>query len=154
MLKDLLNPSTVRLQVDVTNWEEAGKEAGKLLLQNHFIQEDYITRMIQAVHEYGPYIVIAPGIALFHARPESSVKKICLSMITLKNPVNFGAGENDPVYLVFALAAIDHDSHLKLMANLMTILQDAELLDFIRKETNITKVLENIYEKIDTEDKK
>jgi len=152
MLKKLLNRDTIRLQVNVDSWEEAGNRVGDLLLENDLIEPDYINRMIEAVHEYGPYIVIAPGIALFHARPESSVKEICLSMITLKEPVEFGAGENDPVDLVFALGAIDQNSHLELMAGLMTILQDADLLKKIKLETSTNEVLNLISEKLSKEE--
>lgn len=149
MIESLLKKSTLQLQVDVSDWEEAGVIAGKLLLDNNYIKEDYIERMLEAVHEYGPYIVIAPGIALFHARPEESVKEICLSMITLKTPVEFGADDKDPVDLVFALGAIDHNSHLEAMAELMKILQDDQLVENIRNEKKLDKALEMIYKKLD-----
>ncbi|HLS08196.1 PTS sugar transporter subunit IIA [Lentibacillus sp.] len=149
MIENLLKESTVQLQVDASNWEEAGIKAGNLLLENNYIKEDYINRMLEAVYEYGPYIVIAPGMALFHARPENSVNNICMSMITLKEPVEFGAGDKDPVNLVFALGAIDHDSHLKAMAELMTILQDDQLVADIKNEKDSAKVLEMIYQTLD-----
>lgn len=151
MIDNLLSTSTVKLQADVDNWQGAGREAGHLLLKNNLIDEDYIERMIEGVYEFGPYIVIGPGIALFHARPESSVKEICLSMVTLKDPVEFGAGDKDPVDLVFALGALDHDSHLKLMAELMVILQDNELLNNIRQEENTESVLKMIDNKLEKE---
>ncbi|WP_164667872.1 PTS sugar transporter subunit IIA [Virgibacillus doumboii] len=149
MIKELLTESTISLQVEAADWEDAGVKAGELLLKNNSIKEDYIQRMLEAVHEYGPYIVIAPGMALFHARPEESVNEICLSMITLKKPVEFGADGKDPVDLVFALGAIEHDSHLKAMAELMKILQDNELVNEIKSETNAEKVLKMIYEKVE-----
>lgn len=153
MITKLLNKSTIQLQMQAENWEQAGQIAGNILLRNKSVTEDYIDRMLDAVHEYGPYIVIAPGIALFHARPESSVKEICLSMVTLKDPVIFNAGENDPVDLVFALGAVDHDSHLKSMAQLMTILQDKHLLEKIRKEHSVDEVVSLIQAKLEMEDK-
>lgn len=149
MIKNLLNESTIRLQAEVEDWEDAGVKAGELLLNNGFIEQDYIKRMIDGVHEFGPYIVIAPGIALFHARPEENVKEVCLSMVTLKNPVEFGAGDKDPVDLIFAFGAVDNDSHLEAIAELMKILQDDELVSMIRKEKSKDKVLESIYQKLD-----
>lgn len=64
------------------------KKAGGLLLDNQSIKKEYIADMIASVHEFGPYIVIAPGIALFHARPEGNVNEICLSYLRLKSQLN------------------------------------------------------------------
>lgn len=148
MIEKLLTKKTIKLKEKAKNWEEAGVKAGNLLFENNSITEDYIDRTLDAVHEYGPYIVIAPGMALFHARPEESVKEICLSMMTLKDPVEFGAGDKDPVDLIFSLGALDHNSHLDVMAELMTILQDTQLVEKIKNSTQEEKVLEMIYKKI------
>ncbi|MBY7144559.1 PTS sugar transporter subunit IIA [Virgibacillus sp. NKC19-3] len=148
MLESLLSSSTISLQVHVENWQEAGQKAGELLLENNIVEERYIQSMIDGVYEYGPYIVIAPGIALFHARPEEGVKEIGLTMITLENPVDFGAGNKDPVDLVFALGAVDHNTHLNLMAELMRVLQDKQLLEMIRTEENVDRVLNMINKKL------
>ncbi|WP_010280766.1 PTS sugar transporter subunit IIA [Bacillus timonensis] len=152
MIKSLLNESTIRLKVEVSDWSEAGRKAGELLLQNNSIEEAYIDKMIEAVYEFGPYIVIAKGIALFHARPEDTVKEICLSMITLNQAVSFGAGEKDPVDLIFALGAIDHDSHLQAISGLIKILRDEELLTQIRNGNRVESVLDLIYQKIEQEE--
>jgi len=148
MIEKLLTKKTIKLKESASNWEEAGIKAGKLLLKNNFITEDYIDRTLEAVYEYGPYIVIAPGLALFHARPEESVKEICLSMMTLKDPVEFGAGDKDPVDLIFSLGALDHNSHLEVMSELMTILQDSELVREIKNATQAEEVLEMIHQKL------
>ncbi len=149
MISTMLNTSTIRLNEQVADWEEAANKAGNLLLENDSINKGYIDSMVQSVHEFGPYIVIAPGIALFHARPESNVKEICLSMMTLENPIEFGAGDKDPVDLIFAFGALDHDSHLQLMAELMKVLQDGELLDSIRNDNDVEHVLTMIQTKVE-----
>ncbi|API92541.1 PTS sugar transporter subunit IIA [Virgibacillus pantothenticus] len=149
MISTALNASTIRLNVNAKNWEDAARKAGDLLLKNKSINEEYIESMVQSVHEFGPYIVIAPGIALFHARPESNVYEICLSMLTLQTPVEFGAGDKDPVDLIFALGAIDHDSHLQLMAGLMKVLQDNNLLESIRKAQSVEQVIKLINYKLE-----
>ncbi|NBJ70365.1 MULTISPECIES: PTS sugar transporter subunit IIA [Clostridia] len=149
MISTALNVNTIRLNVSAKNWEDAARKAGDLLLKNKSINEEYIESMVQSVHEFGPYIVIAPGIALFHARPASNVHEICLSMLTLETPIEFGAGDKDPVDLIFALGAIDHDSHLQLMAGLMKVLQDTNLLEAIRKAKSVERVIELINGKLE-----
>jgi PTS system ascorbate-specific IIA component len=107
----------------------------------------YIEAVIDAIKKYGPYIVIAPGVALFHARPQDGVKKICMSMITLKNGVNFNAGEKDPVKLVFAFGALDNKMHIKALTGLMEILKDSKLMKRLEDSENEVQLLEILKEK-------
>ncbi len=44
------------------------------------------------------HIVIAPGIALPHARPEDGVIDSTVAVVRLAEPVNFGNEDNDPVW--------------------------------------------------------
>jgi PTS system ascorbate-specific IIA component len=81
--------------------------------------------MLEAVADNGPYIVIAPGIALAHGRPSEAVLEIGLSLVTLAHSVVFGNEANDPVRLVIGLCATDHSSHIAIMAELATFLGDS-----------------------------
>ena len=126
MLVDFLNQETIRVKLKLKDWQEAGKVAGDLLVKTGSIKPEYIKAMLNTVIDQGPYIVIAPGIAMFHARPEDGVNSIGLSLITLEDGVNFNAGKKDPVKLVFALAAIDNNSHLELLSDLIRLLRDKE----------------------------
>lgn len=82
--------------------------------------------MIRVVEEHGPYIVIAPGFALAHARPDASVTRTGMSFLRLASPVAFGHESNDPVRLVMALAARDDETHRDALASLATVLSDPE----------------------------
>lgn len=126
MLKELLSEDLIELNVDVSNWEDAVKIGGGLLEKQGLVENRYVSAMIDTVKELGPYIVIAPGIAMPHARPESGVNKVGISIITLKNPVNFGNKENDPVKIVISLCAVDHDSHIEALSELVKLLQNDE----------------------------
>ncbi|NBR65143.1 MAG: PTS sugar transporter subunit IIA [Micrococcales bacterium] len=119
-----LGAGAILLQQNAADWLECFKLAGKALVDSHRVTETYIHEMISAFEELGPYMVIAPGIALAHGRPSAAVIETGLSLITLKEPVAFGSESNDPVRLVIGLAAVDHDSHLDLMAALSQILMD------------------------------
>ncbi|MGO2825814.1 MAG: PTS sugar transporter subunit IIA, partial [Brachybacterium alimentarium] len=80
--------------------------------------------MIRTVEEHGPYIVIAPGFALAHARPDESVLRTALSFVRLAEPIPFGNEANDPVTLVMALAAADASAHQSALAALAGVLAD------------------------------
>ena len=61
--------------VKAENWEGAVRISGKLLLDKGLVEPQYIKVMINVMTELGPYLVVAPGVALPHARPEDGAKK-------------------------------------------------------------------------------
>ncbi|HBT50108.1 MAG TPA: PTS mannitol transporter subunit IIBC, partial [Caldanaerobacter subterraneus] len=137
----LLTKDTIKLNVEAKDWEEAVRIGGELLVKNGFAEPQYVEAMINTVKEMGPYIVIAPGIAMPHARPEAGARKIGMSLITLKNPVNFGNKENDPVKIVVSLCAIDHSSHLKALSELVELLGDEEFVEAVLNANDVDRVL-------------
>lgn len=100
--------------------------------------------MISAVEEFGPYMVIAPGIAIPHARPEDGALAVGLSLITLDTPVNFGNPENDPVSLVICLCSTDSESHLDALARLVSLLEDKSNVDGILDAADVSEVMDLI----------
>lgn len=126
MIFEIINPKSVRAKVSVNNWEEAIRYAGGLLFDNGSIESSYIDRMVNIVKEIGPYIVMIEGVAFAHARPEDGANRIDLSVITLKEPINFGQEENDPVVVVFALSAVDNVSHIELLKELGIIFENMD----------------------------
>lgn len=127
MLDDLLTREFVKIDVEVSTWQEAVAEGVKPLIEKGCVEERYYDAIMDLFRELGPYMVVAPGIAISHARPENGVKKLSMSLITLKNPVNFGSSINDPVKLVITLAAVDNESHLKALSQLMELLMSEDL---------------------------
>lgn len=131
MLQEVLTSKFIKLNVNAKNWKEAIEQGGKILEQNGSIENRYIDAMIESVKKLGPYMVIAPGIAMPHARPDMGVKKIGMSLITLTKPVEFGNKENDPVRIVVCLCAVDHMSHIKALSELVKFLGDKRFVDLV-----------------------
>ena len=65
--------------------------------------------------------MIAPEIAIAHARPNNNVKKIGLSLLKLNQHINFSE-EGHYASLVFVLSAIDNEGHLEVLRSLATTL--------------------------------
>jgi len=123
-LLELLPADAVRMWVTVSDWRTAVRAAGEALTSSGATSIGYTDEMIACVEEFGPYIVIAPGIALAHARPSSSVHRAGLSWVRLGSPVEFGHESNDPVSLVIGLAAPDDSSHMTALSTLAELLSD------------------------------
>jgi PTS system ascorbate-specific IIA component len=126
--------NSIEIRNQVQSREEAIALAGRLLVASNRASELYVQSMLQAIEKFGPYIVIAPGIALAHGKPDSSVIQTGLSLLLLRQPIDFKHSQNDPVSLVFGLAAKDHESHLSLMA---------QLAEFLADEHNVKSLIES-----------
>ena len=126
MLKDMLQPENIRLGVAAGGWEEAVRLCGSILVEKGYVEPRFVEAMVKLVQENGPYIVIAPGLAFPHARPQDGAKVAGLSLIRLLEPVEFGNEDNDPVRLVIALSATDNSSHIDALAELFEVIAEAE----------------------------
>jgi PTS system ascorbate-specific IIA component len=131
-LHRLVSPSQVRAKVVVDDWGQAVDAAGTLLVEARACSPEYVSAMRQAVRDLGPYIVIAPGVAMPHARPEAGVAAPGVAIATLAHPVEFGHKANDPVDLVIAFAAVDKGAHLETLQAIVALLQDAPALAAVR----------------------
>ena len=132
----------IRLKVEASDWQEAIRKGGELLIASGMIYKRYVDAMIDAVHELGPYIVLTPGVAIPHARSESGVIKTGVSLITLKKPVDFLDSENNPVSVVICLAAADKSVHLELLRDLGLFLANEENIAFLKNADDVESVLD------------
>lgn len=142
MLLDYLSEDLIDLQVEVNDWEGAVRAGGKLMLDAGICEQRYIDAMVEAVNRLGPYMVLAPGIALAHGRPEDGMIKVGMSIINLAAPVEFGSEANDPVSLVISFGGIDNESHVGMLQELAVFLMDEanqELLKTVKSKQALLK---------------
>jgi PTS system ascorbate-specific IIA component len=126
LLADAFGEGSILIKESVGTRSAAIEIAGELLVQSGKAKHSYVASMLEAVERFGPYIVIAPGIALAHGKPSEDVIETGLSLLVLKQAIEFQHAQNDPVQLVFGLAAIDHESHMETMAKLAEVLSDQD----------------------------
>lgn len=130
-LTDLLKEELIQQVDSVSNWQEAVGLAAQPLLANGYIEESYIQAMIASINETGPYIVLAPKVAVPHASPDAGVHQLGISLLQVKKPVDFSEDDDDDkkVQLIFVLAAVDSTAHLRALQELALILDDEEAID-------------------------
>ncbi len=141
MLTEYLTPDRIRVRVAVDDWEEAVRTAGGLLVKAGTCEPRYVDAMIAAVHEMGPYMVLAPGLALAHARPEDGVTDIGMSLITLDPPVDFGSEDKDPVSLVIAFGAVDKEKHLGMLQELALFLDHPTRREQLTRAVSVDDII-------------
>ena len=97
LLQDLLSEDNVSFHYPAETWEDVIRHGGQLMVDAGFTEPTYTEAMIDVVRDMGPYIVLAPGLAMPHARPEMGAKQVGTALVTLEKPIDFGSPENDPV---------------------------------------------------------
>jgi ascorbate PTS system EIIA or EIIAB component len=139
MKREILAKEAITLQVEAKDWEDAIRQAGELLLNIGKIESPYIEATIRNIRELGPYILIAPNIALPHARPEDGVIEEGISLLTLGHAVAFN--EKMPFQIIICLAAVDHNLHIDILQKIAEILGNEKLVDRLLT----TKSVEEVY---------
>ncbi|MGI0530242.1 PTS sugar transporter subunit IIA [Treponema socranskii] len=155
MLADfILQHKTFALKAKFATWQDAVKKSVDLLVDCGCASPSYYEAILQSVRDFGPYFVIAPGIAMPHARPESGALKLGYSLVCLHEPIAFGHKTNDPVDILLCITAPDKQSlNEKAIIEVMTLFDNDDALAALRKaetEADLEKIfgqmssLENI----------
>ena len=129
LLQDLLSEDNVSFHYPAETWEDVIRHGGQLMVDAGFTEPTYTEAMIDVVRDMGPYIVLAPGLAMPHARPEMGAKQVGTALVTLEKPIDFGSPENDPVSVAVFLCAPNKEEHIQLLTDIATLFEDEAFLD-------------------------
>ena len=135
-----LPDSGIVLSVRARDWREAVDAAGRALTASGATDAGYAIDMIRMIEEHGPYVVVAPGLALAHARPGPAVRRDGIAIVTLAEPVPFGHPYNDPVRVVLALAGASSARHLQLVAEIANIFNDSDAVERLAAASSADEV--------------
>jgi ascorbate PTS system EIIA or EIIAB component len=133
MFASAIDERAIAVGAEAGSWQAAVELCGGLLVQSGVAEERYVPAMIRTVEELGPYVVIAPGVAIPHARPENGAIKPGISLVILREPVEFGSEENDPVDLLFGFATTGSDAHVEIIRALAEFIGEKENLEKLRQ---------------------
>jgi PTS system ascorbate-specific IIA component len=138
--------AVARVGVIATDWVHAVRAAAGLLVEAGAVTTHYVDRSIAIVHAEGPYIVVAPGVALAHARPEDGAEQLAVAAAVLSTPVRFGHPKNDPVDVVIAFSSPDSIAHVSLLSRLAARLAEglADELRAAASDDDATAVLQEV----------
>ncbi|UTZ39003.1 PTS transporter subunit EIIA [Vibrio campbellii] len=123
--QSLIDNNSIKLQAKASNWREAIKIGTDMLIASGAIQPSYQDAIISSVEELGPYICIAPNLALPHARPENGVIRTAFALVTLEEPIYF-EGEDEPVDVLITLAGSSSDEHMEGLMEVTQVLDDED----------------------------
>ncbi|MGX5680816.1 PTS sugar transporter subunit IIA [Schumannella luteola] len=135
-----LPESAIVVGATADDWRSAVTLAADALAASGAAKPEYAREMIRMIEEHGPYVVIAPGLALAHARPGPTVLQDGLSIVTLREPVRFGHPHNDPVSVVLGLAIATPDAHLAAVAAVANVFNDSSAIADLAAATTTAEV--------------
>ena len=140
MLERWIYDATIECRESVTDWQEALELCAGPLLQADIIRPEYVTAIVRQHQRLGPYYVLAPGLAMPHARPEEGAKGLGLSLLKLQEGVFFGSEDGDPVDLIIMLAAPDKHSHIELIAALAELFTSEDDMAELHQATTVQEI--------------
>lgn len=140
MITTWLPAENIQIVDSVSDWKKAIRLSAQPLLAKKAMTEEYIEAIFNSHQELGPYYVLAPGLAMPHARPEQGAIKNGLSLLHIKQGVSFDAEENDPVYVVIMLCALSGDEHINMITALADIFSDDERLSALLTASSIESI--------------
>lgn len=143
----MLEHDLLSFQNEANSWQGAVKKSCEKLESLDFITNNYCEDIFNQTEKNGFYYLVAPGIAIPHARPEAGVNKNCVSLTTFKNGIYFNDESYDPVWIFLTIAAIDNTSHNEvLLAQAADLLSNNKFLELLKNVTNISEFKEIIKE--------
>lgn len=140
MLRYFYDNKLIRFEEEIpTNWEEAIRFSGRVMKNQNLVTDRYIDQVISDVKEYGPYIVIVPGVAMPHSSAKNEgVIGTGIGFTIMPKTVSFEEGnEEKDAKLFFMLAAKDSEAHMQNIANLSDMLMEEDMVDDLMKVRNI-----------------
>lgn len=142
LLSEFATKEHVMLNADVKDFKEAILLSGELMNKSGCVDKNYGAKMLEAKEILGSNVVISEGLALPHAKSTGNVYKTCMTFITLKNPVEFGNKDYDPVSIVISLAATKSNKHFKALSELIKLIDQQDILDKLKSSKSYEEFME------------
>ncbi len=139
-MEQIIQRTHIRVREAAESWEDAIRKAGNVLIDAGSIKQEYVESMVESVKNYGPYVVIAPKLAIAHAAPGKGVLCNDMSLVTLSSPVNFGSA-NDPVSVILCFGCIDSTSHLERLTRIAELLSKESRIDELAEAETVDDIV-------------
>lgn len=151
MFKEIVEKELYCFHERFDKWEDSILACTKPLIEKKVIDQRYVDKIFESIDKYGPYIVLAPDVAMPHSTENcAGVFGTEIGLMRVKNPVHFVDGNPDKdARIFFTLASVDSNEHLNQMIQLATLLADKEFVQACI-EANTKEDLLEIAEKFES----
>ena len=143
LLKDFVEKKLTCYEEGFEDWRDAVRANGVPLINEGYIEDQYLDAVIECVEKNGPYIVIAPNIAMPHSTEGApGVLKTGIGFMKVENPVHFDPEDPEKdARLFFMLASNNPEEHLNNLMQLSEMLSNDDLVADLLEAKNDEDVL-------------
>jgi len=140
ILNDYMNKDLIFLNLEINDQENLLKYMAKELKKVGNVNEEFVEKVVEREKEFPTGLPIEEiGVAIPHSDVEY-INRPAIAMAVLKDTVSFYSMEDSnqiiPVNIVFMLAVNDGNKQLKLLQEIMGLIQSKEILkNIIEAET-------------------
>jgi len=126
--------------------KEATIAAGNILLENGYVEKEYISSMLEKLETQSFATYIGNGVAIPHGMAEGSkyVNTTGISVIQVPNGVDWN---EEKAYIIVGIAA-NSDDHMNVLASLADSIEDLAEAKKLWSETSVDKIYELLSENI------
>ena len=141
----LIKESILTNKVFLDN-KEATIAAGNLLLENGYIEKEYIDSMLEKLETQSFATYIGNGVAIPHGMSDGSkyVTNTGISVIQVPEGVDWN---EEKAYIVVGIAA-NSDDHMNVLASLADAIEDLEDAKKLWSETSVEKIYKLLSENL------
>lgn len=102
LLKEIVRQNRAAFFPGSSDWKDAIRKSCQPLVDTGCATPAYAQRIIECVEEFGPYIVIVPGLAIPHSTKGSpGVSQTAISFVRFEQPVIFDPEDREKDARVF-----------------------------------------------------
>lgn len=132
----ILKNKNIKIGLPSASKEEAIREAGRLLCQEGYVDEDYIAAMLEREKKVSTYI--GNGVAIPHGSSEAKrrVKHTGICVLQFPEGVDF---DGNVTYLVVGIAA-KQDEHLQILARLAKSIENEAKINQLLTTTDASEI--------------
>ena len=145
-MADMIDRRLVSLSLDAKDKEEAIQKICRMMYDAGKVTDynEYLAGVKARELEFATGM--GNGIAIPHCK-NSCVKAAAFTLVKLKNPIEWGALDNEPVDYVIMLAAPDSSDnvHLKMLSQLAVSLMDDDFRESLKDAADVDQII-NIFQ--------
>lgn len=129
LLREIVEGKLTKYADSATDWRESVRMSCEKLEERGVVEPNYKEDIIACLEKYGPYIVIAPMIAMPHSQENAQgVKETAIGFMKLAKEVRFDEEDFEKdAKVFFTLASCDPNRHIDNISRLSELLSNDEV---------------------------
>ncbi|AKU80022.1 PTS sugar transporter subunit IIA [Spiroplasma turonicum] len=135
MKSEILKKENIKINQFAKDKVEAIKQCGKLLKELGYIEESYISSMLEREKKFSVYI--GNYLAIPHGMNDTGVLKDGIVVIHYKDPINY---DSNLVHFFIGIAA-KSDNHIEILSNIAEKMMDIDFVNDLIKNPSADRIL-------------